>query len=231
MHRYALWGALLGLVAATARADDGDPDKARRALAVIDGATDATDPRDTTRATSVGEPWHGRLEHGAHLEAGAGYTIRRPQRAYGAPHVLAYLRRSIAEVRALYPDVPELPIWDLSAEHGGRISDHRSHQSGLDVDIGFYTKAGALDVETTWALLTAFARTADRADGVAMIFLDYELQRRLYTWARARGTPDDELAFMFQYPRGKSELAGLVRHWPGNSDHLHVRFKPARRAF
>jgi murein endopeptidase len=213
-------GLLLLLVATTASADDGDVAKARHALAVIDG---------TVGATSIGEPWHGSLEGGVHLEAGPGYTIRRPARAFGAPHVLAQLKQSIAVVRALYPDVPTIAIWDLSAEHGGKISDHHSHQSGLDVDIGFYYTHGTeLDLEATWALLAAFARTADRDDGVSMIFLDYELQRRLYAWARARGTPDDELAYMLQYPRGKSELAGLVRHWPGHTDHLHVRWKAGR---
>jgi murein endopeptidase len=210
----------LVLVACAARvvaADTGDPDKARRALATIDGVT------------SVGEPWHGELVGGAKLEPGPGYTIERPARAFGAPHVLAYLRSTIGEVCALYPDVPALPIWDLSAEHGGKISDHRSHQSGLDVDLGYYTKRGVLDLEATWALVVAFGRTADRPDGVEMIFLDYDLQRRLYDWARARGTPESALAFVLQYPRGKTELAGLVRHWPGHTDHLHVRFKaPAR---
>ena len=204
------WVALFACVAATARAADGDPAKARRALAAIDGAT------------SVGQPWHGELVGGRRLEAGPGYTIERPARAFGAPHVLAYLRRSIGEVHALYPGEAALPIWDLSAEHGGKISDHRSHQSGLDVDVGLYP-----DLEATWALIAAFARTADRPDGVEMIFLDYDQQRRLYAWARARGTPDSALAFVLQYPRGKTELVGLVRHWPGHTDHLHVRFKAA----
>ena len=77
------------------------------------------------------------------------------------------------------------------------------------------------------ALLSAFAHTSNEATGVQMIFLDYDLQRRLYAWARARGTPDAALAFVLQYPRGASELAGLVRHWPNHTDHLHVRFKPA----
>ncbi len=209
------WLAVIAALCAAARADSGDADKARRALAVIDGVT------------SVGAPWGGELVGAAKLPPGDGYTVERPQRAFGAPHVIAYLKSTIAEVRALYPGVPALPIYDLSAEHGGKISDHRSHQSGLDVDVGYYVAHGQLDLEATWALVVAFARTADRPDGVEMIFLDYELQRRLYTWARARGTPDSALAFVLQYPRGPNELAGLVRHWPNHTDHLHVRFKAA----
>ena len=189
-------------------------------------------------ATSIGEPWGGRLEHGAHLDAGEGYIVRRPARAYGAGHVVDYLRHAIAEVRALYPDVHTLAIGDLSAEHGGRISDHRSHQSGLDVDVGFYftrvppgypvsfaTADAHLDLEATWALLVAFARTADRDDGVAMIFLDSGVQKLLYDYARGRGTPERELAFLLQYPRSEDAIAGLVRHWPGHTNHFHVRFK------
>jgi hypothetical protein len=86
---------------------------------------------------------------------------------------------------------------------------------------------GNLDLEATWSLLTAFARTADQADGVEMIFLDYAVQRRLYAWARAHGTRDDDLGFLFQCAHGPDAHAGLVRHEPHHGDHLHVRFKPA----
>ena len=161
--------------------------------------------------------------------------MRRPQRAFGAPHVVEYVRRAVAEVRALYPEVPTLAIGDLSSEHGGALPGHVSHRSGRDVDIGFYFHHAVtgfvdanddLDLEATWALLAAFARTADRKDGVQIIFLDYAVQKRLYAFAKAHGTPDDELAFLFQYPAGKDAMTGLVRHWPNHANHLHVRFKP-----
>jgi murein endopeptidase len=177
------------------------------------------------------------LAHAAKLQTGEGYVVRHPQRAYGEKYVVEYLRHSIAEVRALYPNVPTLAIGDISAEHGGKISDHVSHQTGVDVDVGFYFKTTvdhfapadrSFDLEANWAQLAAFARTAALDDGVKMIFLDYDLQRRLYEFAKQRGTPDRELEFMFQYPRGRDELSGLVRHWPGHDNHFHVRFKPAR---
>jgi len=239
----------------SASSPSDDDAKAKQALAVIDGATWVTpepskapptpaevhvtraDPHDA-KDESIGAPWAGALAHPAKLETGDGYVVRRPSRAFGAKHVVEHLRGAIGEVRALYPDVHTLAIGDLSAEHGGKISDHHSHQSGLDVDVGFYfTKLPAggpqfveanasLDLEATWALLAAFARTAALDDGVQMIFLDYDVQHRLYDYAKRRGTPERELDFMFQYPHGRDELSGLVRHWPGHANHMHVRFKP-----
>lgn len=210
-------------------------DKAKHALAVIDGATWVPSPA-LSPAEAVGAPWAGKLANASRLVAGDGYVVKRPARSFGTKHLLDHLRGAIAEVRALYPNVPTLAIGDISAEYGGKISDHRSHQSGLDVDVGFYFTSGAVttfadassafDLEANWALLAAFTRIAALDDGVQMIFLDYDLQHRLYDFAKRRGTPDSELEYIFQYPRGRDELSGLVRHWPGHGNHFHVRFKP-----
>ena len=201
---------------------EADDDRAQRALDVIDGTAPVTGP-----AESIGQPWDGRLRGGEALPRGDGYRIRRPHRAYGASHVVDHVRRAIAEVRGRYPDVHALAIGDLSAPHGGKLADHRSHQSGLDVDLGFYfTKVPRgypdsfvaantdLDLEATWALVVAFVRTAGEAGGLDVIFLDQDVQTRLYRWARSRGVTDDQVAV----------IAERVRHWPNHADHLHVRF-------
>jgi LysM repeat protein len=232
-----------------------DAERARQALAVVDGTTliasarddDAgEDRRESTQRPAL-KPWFGtsrggdQLPSSERLPSGEGYRIRRPNRAFGAPHVVEHLRDAIAIVRALYPDLHTLAIGDISAQHGGKLANHLSHQTGVDVDVGFYfhrmpagypdrfVAANAdLDLEATWALLTAFARTSHLGDGVQMIFLDYDVQSRLHAWARKRGTPDDQLAALLQYPRGKDAFSGIVRHWPNHADHLHVRFKPQR---
>lgn len=218
-----------------------DDARAREALATIDGTAVVHETPLDDASESVGEPWHGRLVNGEPLPPGDGYRIRRPQRSFGASHVVGYLRKAIAEVRARYPKLHTLAIGDLSAESGGKIGGHASHQSGLDVDIGFYFKTvpqgypdtfvaagNELDYDATWALLAAFAKTTDNDDGVNMIFLDYDVQERLYKWAIGKGTPKDELEYLFQYPRGKDDLIGVIRHWPGHTDHFHVRFKAGR---
>lgn len=227
-----------------APADDGRvppstvEDRARLALEAIDGATVVTNEPDAA-SESLGQPWNGRLRGGEALPRGPGYQIRRPQRAFGASHVVDHLKHVIAEVRALYPRVHTLAIGDLSAEHGGKLAEHHSHQSGLDVDIGFYFQkvpagypdqfvmaSSEIDLEATWALITAFARTSSLHNGVQVILLDRDIQARLYRWAHARGTPDEQLADLLQYPRGNDAQVGIVRHWPHHANHLHVRFKP-----
>ena len=216
-----------------------DAARARQALAVIDGTTLIAASREADDDDA--RPWNpsnAKLRGAERLPSGDGYRIRRPQRAFGAPHVVEHIRDTIAVVRALYPDVHTLAIGDLSSEHGGKLANHVSHQTGVDVDVGFYFHSqpegypdkfvaanSDLDLEATWALLTAFARTNQVEDGVHMIFLDYDVQARLHAWARKRGTPDDQLAALLQYPRGKDSLTGLVRHWPNHADHIHVRFK------
>ena len=169
---------------------------------------------------------------------GDGYWLRRPDKAFGAAHVVENVRRAIVEVRKTYSDVHTLAIGDLSAEHGGQLGRHASHQSGLDVDIGFYFTHkpdgypesfvganGDLDLEATWALIEAFANTANQSGGVQVIFLDHDVQARLYRWAKSDGISADKLQTILQYPRSADSQAGLVRHWPSHTDHIHVRFK------
>jgi murein endopeptidase len=224
-----------------------DDERARRALEVIDGrpperpriAAARTVHERLGPSSSVGQPWNGRLIGGKAFPDGDGYWLRRPDKAFGAVHVVEHVRRAIAEVRKTYSDVHTLAIGDLSAEHGGQLGRHVSHQSGLDVDIGFYftqkpasypqtfvAANGDLDLEATWALIEAFAATSSQDGGVQLIFLDHGVQARLYRWAKSDGISADNLNAILQYPRSADSQVGLVRHWPSHSDHIHVRFKP-----
>ena len=187
---------------------------------------------------SRGQPWRGWLYKPTRLAEGDGYLLRRPERTYGCAHVVATIEAAIAQVRATHPELHTLAIGDLSAARGGWLNEHASHQSGRDVDLGFYyrhvppgypqafAKATAenLDYAATWDLLVAFARTADAPLGVQAIFLDYGVQGMLYEWAKARGVDERYLDRLFQYPNGKWS-SGLVHHEPYHDDHLHIRFK------
>ncbi len=210
---------------------DGNPDPADYDL------TPAPKKVKATKGQSVGKPWSGSLKNPTKLSKGKGYFIRRPERAYGTNYMVTHIEKAIKAVRKRFPRVHTLAIGDLSSKKGGDIGNHHSHESGRDVDIGFYFKKkpsgypdsfvshtdGKLDLAATWALVYAFARTADQPNGVKVIFLDRAVQKRLYDWAEDHSVPHDYLDKIFQY--GDSDNDGIVRHEDNHDDHIHVRFK------
>jgi len=194
------------------------------------------------KGQSVGAPWSGMLRDAAPLPDGDGYVIRRPWRRFGTRTTVDYIERVVTDVRDEFPDAHVLAIGDISAEHGGQITEHRSHQSGRDVDIGLFYKhkpagyptsfvpanAENLDCEATYALVAGFAATGGEPGGAQVIFLDYDVQRLLYDWAKEHDVDEDTLDKIFQYPHGRGSSEGLVHHEPNHDNHIHVRFKCPR---
>jgi murein endopeptidase len=187
---------------------------------------------------SLGYPWSGRLQDATQLPEGDGYVIRRPSRAFGTQTTVDIVQRVLGTVRDEFPETHILAIGDISAEHGGPITQHASHQAGRDIDVGLYyvekpadypenfeqaTEAN-LDAEATYAVIDNFAKTTHEDGGVLVIFLDYQVQGILVRWAREHGVDEDHLHRLFEYPNGRGTGA-LVRHIPNHANHMHVRFK------
>lgn len=189
---------------------------------------------------SVGKPWRGRLKSAARLGYGEGYVLRRPNRTYGTSTTVAHVERVLAELRHKFPQLHPLAIGDLSLANGGPVSEHRSHQSGRDIDIGlcFHEKPAGypehfvvateatLDPAATWALISALVDTAELDGGLEMIFLDYAVQGIVYKWALEQGVDAERLSRIFQYAHGRGS-SGIVRHAKNHADHLHARFRCA----
>jgi LysM repeat protein len=186
-----------------------------------------------SRSESIGSPVRGQIVHARMLPAAAGYAVREPARAWGTDETVRSVVAAFAHVRAQHGDVPRVWVHDLSLRSGGPIDDHKSHQSGRDVDIaypqkrcpsqgcGFRRLAPAdLDAAVAFTLLQYWLER----DLLEAVFIDYRLQAPLYREARARGASASELARWFQYPRGRSERLAVVRHFPKHADHMHVRF-------
>jgi len=162
------------------------------------------------------------------------YLVKRPNLAYGTPRTVKAIKAAISRYKQRRPKGPKVHVGDLSKKGGGPLKPHKSHQKGTDVDIGLVHRgmlAGekrfvaanpqTLDVGRTWALLKAFADTNE----VRAIFLDYSVQKTIYEYARRKGVSVETLDEVFQYPRGKGHAHGLVRHWRGHRNHIHVRFR------
>ena len=59
-------------------------------------------------------------------------------RRFGTRTAVDFIERVVSDVRDQFPDQHILAIGDISAEHGGQITEHHSHQSGRDVQIGLH---------------------------------------------------------------------------------------------
>ena len=226
------------------QADKRDRDKRIRP---VDVAIHDDAPRTRRRKSrelastpqSFGMPWNGHLRNPVQLRLGDGAYIRWPYRSFGTRTTVELTKRAIVETLELHPKAHVLAIGDLSAQFGGPVSDHASHQSGRDVDLGlFYKRKPAgypnafldgteanLDTPAMWTLINKLTNTATKNGGVWAIFLDYDVQGVIYRWAKRHGVSEAKLDRVFQYPHGRWAGQGLVRHYRNHAHHLHVRFK------
>jgi LysM repeat protein len=182
---------------------------------------------------SFGAPTCGRLVDGRQLPPHPAYVIRNPDRSWATDETIEQLRTAFDAVILRHPTANRVRVHDLSLPGGGPIDDHRSHQSGRDVDIIYYQRTCAdgvcglehvlprqLDFGPQWTLLEHWLRRRE----AQRIFIDYGLQEVLYNYARRHGATRTELEAWFQYPRGRNADVGVIRHFPNHGDHLHVRF-------
>jgi murein endopeptidase len=185
------------------------------------------------RSESLGKPNDGTLTGGVLFPMQGPGWIRKKGPAYGTDETLRLLDWAFQEVRSIYPGSAPIVVGDISGQWGGPLKKHNSHQSGRDVDIGYFAAdneplrefrkltADTMDVEKTWALVERFLVTGY----VRFIFISYVLQEPLYEEALACGWSPEELERIFQYPRGHRTRKGIIRHAKGHQDHFHLRFK------
>ena len=182
---------------------------------------------------AIGPTNRGRLEEGVRLPSHRGYFIRSAARAYGTEETIRWIVAAFDAVDAKFKQRKVVRIHDVSDRDGGKLRDHKSHQNGRDVDISYYQtecgpqgcrfddfRASELDVARQWTLLEHWLRHGQ----AEMIFIDYRLQAKLYRYAKKKGATKAQLDRWIQYPRGKYEPNGVIRHFPNHDDHLHVRF-------
>lgn len=187
------------------------------------------DDPEALGSISVGFVEQGRLINGKKFPTGAGWTVVSPENSYGTDETIGYIVAAIENVRAQHPNAPPLRVNALSSSEGGYLRPHKTHQSGRDVDLGFYyptadvvkarEREKVIDVGLNWALLKSLVTLAD----VQVIFLDRRVQKVLYNHALKAGEDPTWLASLFH--AGK---ASIVQHARRHRDHFHVRFYNAR---
>jgi hypothetical protein len=175
----------------------------------------------------VGRPNRGRLFNAVELVSEPGLRVMVRENTWGTAETVRSLRGAVRELRAQYPSAPDVTVGDLSRQGGGHLRPHRSHQLGLDADIGYfyvgegkwYAKANAanLDRELTWAFLKALIAEG----GVEYLFMDRSVQVLLREHALEKGEDPAWIASLFETPAHRDTL---IRHTWGHITHFHVRF-------
>lgn len=181
-------------------------------------------------SVSLGRPNGGALFGAAQLPDGDAWEVVDPLNAWATRETIDYLVTAISAVNRRFPNGDPLFVGQLSREDGGRLWPHASHQSGRDVDVGYYYLPGTrggwyqraasnnLDRARTWALLRALIVRTD----VEHIFISRSVQRLLKEHALDRGEDPEWIDSIFDY-RSKHQEP-LIRDAMGHATHMHVRF-------
>ncbi len=188
---------------------------------------------------SIGHVNAGRLVHGLRLDCANGTELRclpAWSHRWGTTELVTLLRRTGHAVWETHH--VQLGVGDLSAEHGGPIPRHASHQSGRDVDIAFFvldandksvatndyigfrddglaiaSPALRFDTKKNWTVVAALVSGPVR---VQHIFVSNGLRNLLLAYGHATGASADVIA-----------RAARAMHQPGGAsphrNHFHVR--------
>ena len=185
-------------------------------------------------ALSIGTTSLGCLQGAATLPAsGPGYEALRlgRNRRFGHPTLVAYVQRLGAAAKKAKLGL--IVVGDLSQPRGGPTpSGHRSHQTGLDADIGYVTPAGVRAGRLS-------ARIREHVSAVAVV--DGKTHEKTPAWteaipkllALAAGDPSVDRIFvdpgikkmLCDGPLAKASWQARLRPWWNHHDHFHVRLK------
>jgi penicillin-insensitive murein endopeptidase len=152
-------------------------------------------------------------------------------RRYGHPMLVAFVQR--LGLAARHEKLGVVLVGDLSQPRGGPTpSGHRSHQTGLDADIGYAAPAG-----TRAGHLSRKVR--EQISPLAVV--DLKTHERLPAWTPAvaqlleLAATDPAVDRIFVNPAVKKMLCegkdakapwqGRLRPWYAHHDHFHVRLK------
>jgi len=185
-------------------------------------------------AQSIGSYTNGCLSGAVQLpQNGAGYQLMRPTRgrSYGHPDLIRFIESIGNTAHSRRWGV--LLIGDLGQARGGPTpSGHRSHQTGLDVDIWYLLSQQAairnleFNERETWSSPSVLVAKSDAIDNRQWSAAHEKI---LETVARR-----PEVDRIFVNPSVKRLLCTRksghdwlrkVRPWWGHDDHFHVRLK------
>lgn len=94
---------------------------------------------EPAQSVSVGYPNRGLLRYGVRVNDDKRMVVKEgsTRTRHGTAELVRIIEHAATEVARRFPGA-RLTVGDLSRKSGGRFYPHKSHQSGRDVDLGFY---------------------------------------------------------------------------------------------
>jgi penicillin-insensitive murein endopeptidase len=189
-----------------------------------------------TGSQAVGYYSDGKLEGGIALAQESEGHMRiypRQEVRYGVQEMIDLIINSSLTFNQQFPEGERLQVGDLSKKGGGKLSNHASHQNGLDADIIYFrvdrreeelnsesdfvesfvidgSISKNLDMERNWEyfkLLIASGR-------VNRIFVDQIIKDEMCRYAEQIGELESG-----------TEVLRRLRHWANHADHFHLRLE------
>jgi len=190
---------------------------------------------DGSDSQAVGYPNHGRLENGEALVTAVGLRVKSAKESYGTNEVVEALFTCGSRFHKTFPKARGMIIGDISQKGGGRMSPHKSHQNGLDVDIGHVRLGKAaesdqfttlppstIDVKRTWA----FLRCLLDSKRVARVYMNASVQRVFRAAAEKKHIDIEPYTLDALFEVGsKSQGNAFIQAIGGHVNHFHVRFR------
>jgi penicillin-insensitive murein endopeptidase len=178
----------------------------------------------------IGQPGAGCVQGAVALPLqGPGWKVVHPERhrEFGHPTMITFLRKLAAQLRR--EKLPTLIVGDLGQSRGGPTpTSHRSHQSGIDVDLWYMPPAKPFTPGNTPV-------------PVAPSVVDMHTKKMLPAWTGKVARLVEIVASnpavdrIFVHPSVKRALCQdktkrgpwlmRVRPWWGHQDHLHARLR------
>lgn len=171
----------------------------------------------TPSSLSLGKAYEGKLVHARRLPPrGVGFRATRlhKDRLYGTDDLVEGLVSVAQRLERADPGRAPLAIGDLSAQRGGNLSGHKSHQNGRDADLGFFVtdldgvslatgrfipfdgrgrpirasdRRRRFDTDRNWALVKTILTEPRFGPRVQYLFVSRDIRAALIGHARKRG--------------------------------------------
>ena len=176
---------------------------------------------------SVGFADEGSLINGVQMptKPNDAWVVATPDYAWGTQEAIDAVIAAAQSLHESFPRAAPLRVSRIGLKEGGYLRPHKSHQSGRDVDLGFFyddnvtsvnlrDRRPIMDAALNWALLRELVTRAD----VQVVLVDHKISAFLHDYALSIGEDPSWLSSLFggQHP--------LIQHARRHRDHFHVRF-------